>query len=156
MASNSGQRSLAAVAALVVLAGCGSSANQSANQSPAQPSGSPGSTSASPSPNEPSPAPQPSATPEPAPSSSAPAEKPAEITIADFAFSGTRTVAPGATIAVTNDDAAFHSVTAEDGAFDVVVMSRGGTKSFQAPAKPGRYPYICKYHPDMKGVLVVR
>lgn len=155
MATSSGLRSLATVAALALLAGCGSSANQAADQSSGQPS----STSASPSPDAPSPTPEPSATPEPATSSSAPAEMPAdppaEITIEDFAFSGTRTVAPGATIAVTNEDAAFHSVTADGGAFDVVVKSRGGTKTFSAPTKPGRYPYICKYHPTMKGVLVV-
>jgi plastocyanin len=85
---------------------------------------------------------------------SAPAA-PAVVTIKDFAFGVPVAVPAGATVQVTNSDGEAHTVTADSGgAFDVKVGG-GGTASFAAPAKPGRYPFHCTYHGNMHGVLVV-
>ncbi len=102
--------------------------------------------------------------PAPAPTSaSAPAVSPtagtaaAAITIKDFAYGEPLTVAPGATISVTNMDTAEHTVTADAGsAFDVEVQGSGGTASFTAPTTPGSYAYHCTYHPNMHGTLIVK
>lgn len=91
-------------------------------------------------------------------SPSAPAEGAgtAEITIVDFEFQGPDSVAPGAEITVTNEDSASHTVTTEDdGGFDVTVAG-GETVTFTAPAEPGSYPYVCTFHADMTGTLVVK
>ncbi|PVZ59614.1 cupredoxin domain-containing protein [Arthrobacter sp. H-02-3] len=79
------------------------------------------------------------------------------ITIKDFAFGDPLTVAPGATVAITNMDTAAHTVTADEGAaFDTEVKGGGGTATFTAPTKPGSYPYHCTFHPGMHGVLIVK
>lgn len=81
---------------------------------------------------------------------------PDTITIRNFAFSpGTVTVSPGATITVQNDDESTHTVTATNKAFDTGNIAGGGRRTFTAPAKPGRYPYICEIHQYMTGTLVV-
>lgn len=79
------------------------------------------------------------------------------ITIKDFAYGEALTVAPGATVSVTNMDTAAHTVTADDGsAFDAEVKGGGGTATFTAPTKPGSYTYHCTFHPGMHGVLIVK
>ena len=79
------------------------------------------------------------------------------ITIKDFAYGDPLTVAPGATIAITNMDSAAHTVTADEGsAFDAEVKGGGGTATFTAPTKPGSYAYHCTFHPGMHGVLIVK
>ena len=79
------------------------------------------------------------------------------ITIKDFAYGDPLTVAPGATVAITNMDTAAHTVTADEGsAFDAEVKGGGGTATFTAPTKPGSYPYHCTFHPGMHGVLIVK
>ena len=86
----------------------------------------------------------------------------ATITIKNMAFGEPLTVAGGAEIAVVNNDAVEHSVTSDTaGAFDVEVegnclscSSRPGTLT--APSQPGEYPFHCKYHPNMKGTLIVK
>jgi plastocyanin len=81
----------------------------------------------------------------------------ATITIKDFAYGTPLTVPPGATVTVTNMDAAAHTVTADKGsAFDAKVAGHGGTATFTAPSAPGSYPYHCTYHPDMHGTLTVK
>jgi plastocyanin len=81
----------------------------------------------------------------------------ASITIKDFAYGAPLTVAPGATVTVTNMDAAAHTVTADKGkAFDAKVAGHGGTATFTAPSIPGTYPYHCTYHPEMHGTLTVK
>ena len=81
----------------------------------------------------------------------------AAITIKDFEYGEPLTVAPGATVSVTNMDTAEHTVTADEGtAFDVEVQGSGGTASFTAPTKPGTYAYHCTYHPNMHGTLIVK
>ncbi len=76
------------------------------------------------------------------------------ITITDFAYSMTGTVAPGSMISVTNNDKEAHTVTADNGAFDVTVAG-GETATFAAPAEAGVYGFFCKFHGNMKGSLTV-
>lgn len=79
------------------------------------------------------------------------------ITIKDFGYGEPITVAPGATVMVTNMDSARHTVTADEGsAFDVDVQGSGGTGTFTAPTKPGTYAYHCTFHPGMQGTLTVK
>jgi plastocyanin len=78
------------------------------------------------------------------------------ITIQSFAFSPkTVTVAPGTTVTVTNKDQVAHTVTSASGGFNTGDIDAGASKTFKAPSKPGRYPYICSIHQFMMGTLVV-
>jgi plastocyanin len=77
------------------------------------------------------------------------------ITIKEFSFSGPRSVDPGATVTVTNDDSETHSVTADGtGGFDVDVPP-GTSKTFTAPSTAGSYPFHCSFHSNMHGTLTV-
>lgn len=79
----------------------------------------------------------------------------AQITIADFGYEISGTIAPGATISVMNQDNVGHTVTSdEDGVFDVVVGA-GESVTFTAPEEPGDYPFHCTPHPAMVSVLTV-
>lgn len=77
------------------------------------------------------------------------------ITIRDFAYIIPASVRPGSMVTVTNADDASHTLTAKDqGGFDIEAPG-GGTVIFQAPQTPGEYGFICTFHPQMKGMLVV-
>lgn len=81
---------------------------------------------------------------------------PSTIVIKNFAFSpGTITVAANATITVHNEDGTTHTVTATGKEFDTGDIPGGAVRTFTAPSKPGRYPYICEIHQYMTGTLVV-
>ena len=84
-------------------------------------------------------------------------ETTAELTIRieSFAYTGPDSVPAGARITVMNMDAQAHTVTADDGSFDVVVKP-GTSVTFTAPKKPGSYTYHCTYHSSMHGTLVVK
>jgi plastocyanin len=78
------------------------------------------------------------------------------IVIKDFTFSPNMiTVAPGATVTVTNQDMVTHTLTATTGGFNTGSVSPHQSKTFTAPKKPGTYPYICSIHQYMTGDLVV-
>jgi plastocyanin len=77
----------------------------------------------------------------------------ADVTVADFSFT-TEPVAPGAQVSVHNDDGTTHTVTADDGGFDVQVGG-GDDATFTAPAEPGTYSFHCSIHTTMKGTLTV-
>jgi plastocyanin len=78
------------------------------------------------------------------------------ITIANMAFGQPLTVAPGTQINIANNDSVEHSVTSEtEGAFDVEVDGHE-SKTLTAPTQAGEYPFHCKYHPNMKGTLIVK
>ncbi len=80
----------------------------------------------------------------------------AAFTIEDFAFSGPRSVEPGATVTVTNDDSETHSLTADGaGGFDVDVPP-GTSRTFTAPSTAGSYPFHCNFHSNMHGTLTVK
>lgn len=77
------------------------------------------------------------------------------IVIADFAYTVPETVAPGSTITVRNEDTVGHTVTSdEDGIFDVVAPP-GEEVSFTVPEEAGEYPFHCTPHPNMTDTLVV-
>ena len=80
------------------------------------------------------------------------------IRISGFAYSGTMTVKPGQKVTVTNDDSVTHTLTDKvSHKFDTGdIPGNGGTKTFTAPTQPGRYPFGCTIHPDMKGTLLVQ
>ena len=77
------------------------------------------------------------------------------ITITDFTYKVPASVAPGATVTVKNGDSQAHTVTSKEGGFDAKVDPKG-TVTFTAPTKPGRYAFVCSFHSNMKGTLVVK
>ncbi|MGH2773279.1 MAG: cupredoxin domain-containing protein [Actinomycetota bacterium] len=59
------------------------------------------------------------------------------------------------TVYFTNSDRATHSFTIDE--LGVDLFRPGGTSGrVTFNAQPGRYPFHCEPHPDMKGVLVVK
>ncbi len=76
----------------------------------------------------------------------------------DFIPRGT-TVNASANVTVMGFDPEAHSLTADDGSFDVEVPAPapGGytTVWFDAPATGGNRTFHCRYHPEMTGWLVV-
>ena len=94
-------------------------------------------------------------TPAPVATGAPGAPAPVVIAIADFDFGAPRTVSAGAVVQVTNADAAAHTVTAEDGAFDTGSVDGGTAASFTAPGVPGSYEFHCDIHPEMTSSLVV-
>ena len=78
------------------------------------------------------------------------------VTIVDFSFEpGQLTIAVGDTVTWTNEDGAAHTATATGGAFDSGNMEQGDAFSFTF-ASAGDYPYLCTYHPEMTGTIVVQ
>lgn len=140
-------KSLASVIVFAVsmgVAGCSASPNEASPQTTASTSASESATAS----------PEGSASAET--SEAAPEAEPVLIKIRDFKFSGAESVAPGATITVQNDDQSTHSVTSENDGFVEVIVEGGATGTFKAPSEPGEYAYVCKFHPEMVGTLVVK
>jgi plastocyanin len=89
--------------------------------------------------------------------SSSSSVKGTSITISNFMFSPmSLSVAPGATVKVTNKDSATHTLTANDNAFNTGDITQNQTKTFKAPMKPGTYSYICNIHQYMMGTIIVK
>jgi plastocyanin len=102
----------------------------------------------------PTPSPSPSPAP-PAASPSAPAGARVDVRIAGFAFGPAMIqVAPGAPVTWTNADAAPHTTTGEDGAWDSGTLAPGASFSVTF-STPGTYEYACTIHPFMRGTVVV-
>lgn len=134
---------LALVPALALgLSACGSSGTDTAQSSTASPMSSMAMPSSS-------------STSAAAPSSSTTTEDEAVITIADFAYEVPASVAPGSTITIKNGDSQAHTVTSKGGGFDVKI-DPNGTATMKAPDKPGSYTFICTFHANMTGTLVVK
>src|SRR5258705_3010223 len=64
-------------------------------------------------------------------------------------------VAPGDTVVWTNKDFLAHSVTASEARVESGDLAPNKSWRFIA-RKRGEMPYICRLHPVMKGVLVVK
>ena len=80
-----------------------------------------------------------------------------EIVISNMSYTVPPSVSPGQQLTIVNNDSANHTVTAdENNLFDVRVSGGGGSSSFTAPTTPGTYPFHCKYHANMHGVLIVK
>jgi plastocyanin len=101
------------------------------------------------------PAPQPNSSSALPPPDGAARAADAIITIRNFTFEVPASVRPGAMVTLTNTDSAAHTLTATDkGGFEIEVPG-GGTVIFRAPDTPGKYQFICTFHPKMNGTLVV-
>ena len=80
-----------------------------------------------------------------------------EIVISNMSYTVPPSVSPGQQLTIVNNDAANHTVTAdENNLFDIRVSGGGGSAPFTAPTTPGSYPFHCKYHANMHGVLIVK
>ncbi|WP_082565812.1 cupredoxin domain-containing protein [Arthrobacter sp. Soil782] len=148
---------LVLAAALIGVAGCGSGGEPTSEAPPAETS-----SAAEPTAEETTAAAEPSEAASEAPSGAA-SEEPTEeapaeeivITIRNFEYEMPDSVPAGAEITVVNEDTAPHTVTTtETEDFDAIVQG-GETVTFTAPSEPGEYPFICTYHPNMTGTLVV-
>jgi plastocyanin len=111
----------------------------------------------------PNPDPSPAATAGPS-SAPAPASSAAPSTTAvrpvvhikDFAFvPATITVKAGQSVLFVQDDQTPHTVTASDKSYDSGNLDQRATWAHAFTA-PGTYTYVCAYHPNMKGTVVVK
>ena len=78
----------------------------------------------------------------------------AEITMADFAFSGVESVGVGDTVEVTNNDSVGHTWTAVDETFHSGTLASGDSFEFTFD-EAGEFDYFCQIHPDMTGTITV-
>lgn len=139
--------------ALVGVAGCASGGEPTSEAPPAETSAA-AETTAESTPEETESAEETSEPASEEPSEEAPAEE-IVITIRNFEYEMPESVPAGAEITVINEDTAPHTVTTtETEDFDAIVQG-GETTTFTAPSEPGDYPFVCTYHPNMTGTLVV-
>jgi len=81
---------------------------------------------------------------------------PLYATIDNFAFAPKElTVKAGSTVDWTNKDDTPHTVTSDDRAFSSPVMDTDQKFQFTFQT-PGKFPYHCKLHPTMTGVVLVQ
>ena len=77
------------------------------------------------------------------------------VEIKDFAFNPATVEIPvGTTITWTNADSVAHTATALDGAFNSENLNQGQSFSHTFDAA-GSHDYVCVYHANMKGTIVV-
>jgi len=96
------------------------------------------------------------------PAESTPAASPAaasetiQVSIDNFSFTPKQLrVKAGTTVVWTNKDDIPHTVTSDDKVFASALLDTN--EKFQyAFAKPGKFPYYCKVHPMMTGVVEVQ
>ena len=85
----------------------------------------------------------------------APAPSPQVVVIKDFSFSpSSLTIPAGTTVTWRNQDSAAHTVTSTTPAFDSGNLDSGGHFSFTF-VKAGTYQYVCSYHSNMTGQIVI-
>ena len=88
--------------------------------------------------------------------SPSPAPSPFAVTIKNFAFSPSELTIPvGATVVWKNEDSVAHTATSSGQGFDSGNLDQGQSFSFTF-AKAGTYAYVCSYHPNMTGKIVVQ
>ncbi len=76
------------------------------------------------------------------------------ITMAAMAFGAVPDdVRAGDRIEWINNDVLEHTATARDGSFDVHL--KPGAKAVITVKQAGSFPFVCTYHPNMVGTLVV-
>ena len=78
-----------------------------------------------------------------------------EIVVKNYTFPPI-TLPPGRSITFVDRDDEAHTVTADDATFSVGPFDSTNPVTLTAPTSPGRYPFHCKIHPTMHGVLVVQ
>jgi len=64
------------------------------------------------------------------------------------------TVRVGDTVEWENGDIVAHTATSKEAGFDVNVPPK--RKGSTVVTKPGTFNYLCRYHPNMKGQIVVQ
>jgi plastocyanin len=78
------------------------------------------------------------------------------VQIKGYSFKpATITVKKGTRVTWTNADSTNHTATASNGGFDTGTLAKG-QKKVVTLSKPGRFAYVCSFHPFMKGTVVVR
>lgn len=78
-----------------------------------------------------------------------------QIAMKDIAYAPVAvTVHVGDTVEWDNADIVAHTATSKTGGFDVIVPPGG--KGSTVVARPGTFAYTCRYHPNMKGQLIVK
>ena len=85
-----------------------------------------------------------------------PTTAPIAVKIVNFAFAPQKVViSVGGSVTWTNKDDVAHTATASNGSFDSGNLSNGQswTHTF---TKAGTYAYVCTYHPNMTGTIVVQ
>ncbi|MEL6920222.1 MAG: cupredoxin family copper-binding protein [Pseudomonadota bacterium] len=76
------------------------------------------------------------------------------VTISGFAFEpASLTVNAGDTITFVNEDGAPHTATAA-GVFDTGRLGNGASAAITV-SDAGTYDYICSFHPNMRGSIIV-
>ena len=104
----------------------------------------------------PDPMASPAASPVPSPAASPGNATIIVVHIKNFAFSPANVTVPvGATVRFFEDDETPHTVTAADKSFDSGNMNQHDKWDHVFTAA-GTYPYICAYHPYMKGTVTVK
>lgn len=93
----------------------------------------------------------------PSTSSSPAVSKADALDISGFSYDPSPlTVKAGATVTVTNQDSADHTVDSDVASlFTSGNVARGTPVTFVVPKKAGSYTFHCAYHPRMHGTLVV-
>lgn len=121
-------------AGLVLIAGCSSASNRAGSSATTLPVSSTAST----------------------PASSA-ASKPDALDISGFSYDPSPlTVQAGATVTMTNQDSADHTLDSDVASlFTSGDVTRGTPVRFVTPKRAGRYTFHCAYHSRMHGTLVV-
>ena len=77
------------------------------------------------------------------------------IEMKDVAFAPAQiAVRNGDAVEWANGDIVAHTATSKEGGFDVNVLP--GRKSIAVMTRPGTFSYTCRYHPNMKGQVVVK
>jgi plastocyanin len=81
-----------------------------------------------------------------------------QVTISGFAFSAL-TIPVGATVTWRNLDSTTHTATADASSafrFDTGDIAAGATSATVTFTQAGAFAYFCKYHPGMRGTIVVQ
>lgn len=81
-----------------------------------------------------------------------------DMVIQSFTFTPkTLTAQKGQTVNITNNDTVPHTVTSKDKkSFDTGTINPGASAAFTAPEKTGTYAFLCTFHKNMTGTLVVQ
>jgi len=87
--------------------------------------------------------------------SATPTATPIVVTIKDFSFNPSSLSVPvGGSVTFKNLDTASHTASDSAGAWDSGNLDTGQSWTYTF-TKAGTYKIICKYHPSMKGTIVV-
>jgi plastocyanin len=85
-----------------------------------------------------------------------PTNAPIAVTITNFAFSPQKVTIPvGGSVTWTNKDDVAHTATASDSSFDSGNLANGQSYT-HVFTKAGKFAYICTYHPNMTGTVIVQ